>query len=205
VELREPADWIQFQGSKVSAWILRILGWKVFFHGLPTTHGFLIVYPHTSNVDFLIGQLAKSSVGFPVGFLAKDSLFKIPLLGAWMRYLKGKPIVRNSPQGYVQQLSEEMAKEPFFWIVITPEGTRKATPGWRSGFYHLALKTGYPLGLGYIDYAKKEIGITDFVQITGNEEKDMLLIQKGFEGKVGRFPENASPIQIWTPPERKKS
>jgi 1-acyl-sn-glycerol-3-phosphate acyltransferase len=162
-----------------------------------------VVYPHTSNVDFFIGILAKWSLGVPINYLAKDSLFEIPLIGAWLRYLGGRPVVRNSPQGYVSELADEMARSEYFWLVITPEGTRKKTPGWRTGFYHLALKTGYPVGITYVDYSKKQVGVTQFLYMSGNEEEDMLMIRKGFEGRVGRFSDQMAPIEFWTPTVRK--
>ena len=45
-----------------------------------------------------------------------------------------------------------------FHIAITPEGTRKAVPDWKKGFYIIAQKAGVPIVLTYIDFAKKEIG-----------------------------------------------
>jgi 1-acyl-sn-glycerol-3-phosphate acyltransferase len=204
LDLNHRTNWIRFKPGKIGAWLLKCLGWRANFEGLPATHVILVVYPHTSNLDFLIGILFKWATGLPAQYLAKDSLFKIPMIGSWLRYVGGRPVVRNSPQGYVAELAQEMAKSEHFWLVITPEGTRKKTPGWRTGFYHLALETGYPIGFAYIDYSKKELGFTEFAYMTGDEEKDILLIQKKFEGKIGRFPQNMSPIQFWSPPDRKK-
>ena len=201
----DKTNWIHFSGNLFCKKILKILGWKLHFEGLPGPHGILIVYPHTSNLDFFIGVLAKWSVGIPVNFLAKDSLFRIPLIGWWLRYLGGRPVIRSSPQGYVAELAEEMQSNDYFWLVITPEGTRKKTPGWRSGFYRLANLTGYPVGLAYLDYVKKEIGITRFVYLQGDEQSDMQFIQQEYMGKIGRFPESMTPIQLWKPEDRKVS
>jgi 1-acyl-sn-glycerol-3-phosphate acyltransferase len=203
-QLPDRSNWIQFKKGPISSFLLKLLGWKLNFEGLPTPRGILVVYPHTSNVDFLVGITAKFAIGLPVCYLAKDSLFKIPLIGAWMRHVGGRPVVRNSPQGYVSEIAQEMAKADFFWLVITPEGTRKKTPGLRSGFYHLALKTGYPVGFTYIDYAKKQVGVTQFAYLSGNEEQDLAMMRKQFEGIGARYPENTAPIEFWTPPERKK-
>ena len=44
-------------------------------------------------------------------------------------------------------------------LAILPEGTRKRTPYWRSGFYHIALGAQVPIALGFADYRRKVGGI----------------------------------------------
>lgn len=204
IPLDDKSQRLQFNGARLSQFLLKLLGWSLKFEGLPGQHGILIVYPHTSNVDFFIGILAKWAIGIPIHYLAKDSLFKIPLIGWWLRYLGGRPVVRSSPQGYVAELAQEMKSNDYFWLVITPEGTRKKTPGWRSGFYRLAILTGYPVGFAFLDYAKKEVGVTDFAYLQADESADMELIQQYYQGKVGRYPENMAPIEFWSPSNREK-
>ena len=45
------------------------------------------------------------------------------------------------------------------WLAITPEGTRSRTDYWKSGFYRIAVAGSLPVGLGYIDYATRTVGI----------------------------------------------
>jgi 1-acyl-sn-glycerol-3-phosphate acyltransferase len=203
--IEDKSQWLKFTGSRLSCSILKLMGWQIHFDGLPGSHGILIVYPHTSNVDFFIGILAKWAMGIPVNYLAKESLFRIPLVGWWLRHVGGRPVVRSSPQGYVAELAQEMQSKDYFWLVITPEGTRKKTPGWRSGFYQLALLTGYPVGFAYLDYAKKEVGVTTFAFLQGDESLDMSLVRQHYQEKVGRFRQSMAPIEFWSPPNRKKS
>lgn len=193
---------VQFKGSRLASWILGLFGWTVKFRGLPGKHGVLVVYPHTSNVDFFVGILAKWAIGIELHYLAKDSLFKIPLVGPWLRYLGGRPVIRSSPQGYVDGLVKEMHDAPYFWVVITPEGTRKRTPGWRSGFYRLACKAKVPMGMAFIDYRKKEVGITDFFEATGDEVEDLKTLQDYYEHKEGFHKHHMAPIVFWRPPGR---
>ena len=40
-----------------------MFGWHVRFDGLPGPKGIAIVYPHTSNWDFVLGLLAKWTLG----------------------------------------------------------------------------------------------------------------------------------------------
>ena len=45
---------VQFAGSALARWLLRQWGWRVQFEGLPAQQGVLVVYPHTSNWDFVV-------------------------------------------------------------------------------------------------------------------------------------------------------
>ena len=192
---------VQFKRNSFAVGLLKLIGWSVKFDGFPTRHGVLVVYPHTSNWDFCIGIMAKWALGIKLSYLAKDSLFKLPLLGLWMRHIGGRPVIRNSPQGYVADLSQEMKDSDYLWLVITPEGTRKKTPGWRSGFYRLALSAQVPIGLGFIDYGKKEVGVTQFLILTGQEDLDLQEIRRLYQDRVGYKPENMAPISFWRPSE----
>ena len=92
---------MQLRGSALARAVLRLAGWRVAFDGLPARQGVVIVYPHTSNWDFVIGVLAKWGIGIPVAFWGKDSLFRVPLFGRWLRWLGGMPVDRGAPQGAV--------------------------------------------------------------------------------------------------------
>jgi 1-acyl-sn-glycerol-3-phosphate acyltransferase len=186
-------------GCRLARWVLSILGWTVVFDGLPAAKGVMVIYPHTSNWDFCIAILAKWSTGLPFRFLAKDSLFKIPFFSRWLRSVGGIPVIRNSSQGYVEHLAEQLMSQDLAWLVITPEGTRQYTPGWRSGFYHLALKAQVPIGLSVIDYQKKKMVMSQFFMPSGIEEDDLVMIRKAYESCSGLYQESASPIVFWTP------
>ena len=71
----------QMKGHVWAAWLLKLIGWRVDFHGLPTLQGVAIVYPHTSNWDFCTAMLCKWTMGLPLFFWCKDSLLKIPVFG----------------------------------------------------------------------------------------------------------------------------
>jgi len=70
-----------------------------------------------------------------------------------------------------------MQSEPWFWLGLSPEGTRRHTDRVRSGFYYLALKLDLPVALAYIDYATREVGVSRFVHMSGNVERDLDLIR----------------------------
>jgi 1-acyl-sn-glycerol-3-phosphate acyltransferase len=177
--------------------LLSLFGWKVCFEGLPGPKGILIVYPHTSNWDFVIGLLAKWVIGLPIRWVGKESLFRGftgATLGRLMRFWGGRPVDRHQASGAVEQLAALMNSEPWFWLGLSPEGTRKRTEHLRSGFYFLALKLDLPVGLAYIDYRRREIGVMRFVQMSGDVERDLQTLREFYADKTGRFPELASTI-----------
>ncbi len=194
---------IQFKQNLVALKILKIFGWTCHFDGLPSKQGVIIFYPHTSNWDFVIGILGRWAMGVQLRFLAKHTLFNIPIFGVWLKHMGGLPIIRSSPQGYVKDLVDNMKASQlqgqFNWIAITPEGTRKKTPGWRSGFYRLALEAQLPIGLAYLDFKKKEIGLMQFFTPSGDEQQDLAFMRSVYADKVGRYPNSAAPIQFWSP------
>lgn len=190
---------VQFKTNLFAQKLLQLLGWTCHFRGLPKPHGIIIFYPHTSNWDFCIGILAKWAMGVEFKFLAKHSLFEIPFFGTWLQGIGGIPIIRNSPQGYVNQLANDFSSTSYLWIAIAPEGTRKKTLGWKSGFYHIAAQASIPIGLAFLDYKNKEIGLIDFFKPSDDIEKDLTFFKEFYQDKMGCHPANASPIEFITP------
>ncbi len=194
---------VQFPGSALARWILRRLGWRVHFDGLPAKQGVLAVYPHTSNWDFVILIIAKWAVGIPVRFWGKDSLFRLPLFGRWLRWLGGVPVQRTASNGVVSETAAQLAqareRDEYFWLALAPEGTRKHIPGWRTGFYRTAVRAGVPLGLVRLDYRLREVTVQNFIRLTGCERDDFRRIAHIYAGVTGCKPANAAPIRLLEP------
>jgi len=187
------ASWLS-RGARAA---LALFGWQVRFEGFPGSKGIAIVYPHTSNWDFIIGLLAKWTIDLPIRWIGKESLFKGVsgvTVGRLMRLWGGRPVDRHHSSGAVDQLAALMQSEPWFWLGLSPEGTRKHTDHLRSGFYHLALKLDLPVGLVYIDYARREIGVTRFVRLSGDLARDLAMLRGFYADKFGRHPDQASTI-----------
>jgi 1-acyl-sn-glycerol-3-phosphate acyltransferase len=191
---------VRLPGSALARRLLRLAGWKVVFDGLPARQGVVIIYPHTSNWDFLIGILAKWAIGIPAAFFIKDSFFKVPLFSRWIGWLGGFPIDRRAPNGIVGQMGEALlaarARNRFLWLAITPEGTRSYRDAWRSGFYHVTLAARVPLGLAAFDYARREVRFDTFVQLSGNADADMAEIAAVLGQATGKRPDLAAPIRL---------
>ena len=175
--------------------MLALLGWRVDVVAPPGPKGIIIVYPHTSNWDFPIGYLTKMAMGLPIAFVGKDTLFRWPV-GGLLRRMGGIPVNRRERTGLIGQMVEEFRKRDWMWLAIAPEGTRSHVAHWKSGFYRLALEAGVPVGLAFIDYGKREVGLRDYVRMTGDREADMQRIRAAYAGKVGLLPERAGEIRL---------
>ena len=190
---------VQFKGSAFAHKVLQLFGWEYVFQGLPSQQGVIIGYPHTSNWDFIVMVMVKWATGLQVQFLAKKSLFDVPLFSAWLRQLGGIPIDRSSKHGVVGDMVALFAKAKeegtYLWLALSPEGTRKFTRGWRSGFYQVALQADVPLCAVRIDYAQKTVDFSRCLRLTGHEDADYLALAKAFEGARGFHPQQAAPIQ----------
>lgn len=188
------------RGSALALAVLRLFGWRIVCQGLPARQGVVMVYPHTSNWDFPVGVLTKWSLGFELRFWAKDSLFKLPLVGHWMRAIGGVAVNRRSANGLVgdtvRQMLDAKARGESFWLIVAPEGTRGYVDHWKSGAYHVAVQAGVPVGLASFDFATKQVIFTDFVELSGDPERDLALFARVLQGRQGKRPDQAGLIRF---------
>ena len=144
--------------------------------------------PHTSNMDFLIGQLYMRAEGLKSNFLMKKEWFFWPL-GVLFRHIGDIPVYRSKKMRMTEQLAEAAKKSEDFCLTITPEGTRSLNPDWKKGFYYIALNAGIPILLYGVDYEKKLIRCTKTIYPTGNVEDEMKEIKFYFKDFKGKHPE----------------
>lgn len=175
--------------------LLALFGWRVDVVPPPGPRCVVAVYPHTSNWDFVIGYLAKLACGVPFHFVGKHTIFRWPF-GAALRRMGGIPVDRRAPTGLLGQLVSEMETRPWMWLAIAPEGTRSYVEHWKSGFYRLALAAKVPIGLAFIDYRTRLVGLRTYLVPTGDEAADLESIRAVLADKVGRRPELAGPIRF---------
>ncbi|NEX63570.1 1-acyl-sn-glycerol-3-phosphate acyltransferase [Noviherbaspirillum galbum] len=186
--------------------MLALAGWRVRYAGLPGPRGVVIVYPHTSNWDFIIGLLAKWAIGVKFRWLGKEALFSGAsglLLGPLLRAWGGEPVERGNSTGAIQRLAERIRDADGFWLALAPEGTRRYRDGWRSGFYHIALTAGVPLGMAAIDYRNKEVRLTEFAQLSGDIEQDLARVRSAYPQGMGLRPDCEAPV-VWRSAEQEK-
>lgn len=177
--------------------LLAAVGWRVVFNGMPGPRGIAIVYPHTSNWDFVLGLLAKWALDLPLIWVGKEALFRGlagATLGRLMRRWGGRPVDRHHPSGAVAQLAQLFAGNNWCWLALSPEGTRRHTSTLRSGFYHLAVQLDLPVVLATIDYSRREIVATEVIKMSGVVERDLAALARYYSDKRGRHPAQESTI-----------
>jgi 1-acyl-sn-glycerol-3-phosphate acyltransferase len=181
--------------------LLRILGWRHDFLLPPEKHVLVIVYPHTSNWDFLWGILSRWSSGWPINWVAKHTLFFWPV-GKMLKAWGGIPVNRTVTDGFVDNLAATIHQSETMILAITPEGTRGYRDHWKSGFYRIAMAADIPVGIGYVDYATRSVGVSEYFRLSGNEDADMARIAEAYRHRVARNPEIAAPIRLKSTPPK---
>ena len=144
--------------------------------------------PHTSNQDFLIGQLYAHAEGMKSNFLMKKEWFFWPL-GPIFKSMGGIPVYRSKHTSMTDSLAKAAEEAKTFMLCITPEGTRSLNPEWKKGFYFIDQKAQIPILLYGVDYEKRLIQCTKSLIPSGDVEKDMKKIKLYFKDFKGKHPE----------------
>ena len=144
--------------------------------------------PHTSNWDFIIGNLYSHAKGIRSDFLMKKEWFFWPM-GILMRSLGGIPVYRNKQMHSTDIIAEAAKKADRFCLCITPEGTRKAQSEWKKGFYYIALKAEIPILLYGLDFSERKIVCTKTIIPNGEIDSQMQEIKDYFAPFKGLHPE----------------
>jgi 1-acyl-sn-glycerol-3-phosphate acyltransferase len=178
--------------------LLHLIGWRTAFAPFPEPRGLIMVYPHTSNWDFPLGVLFKLGHGMPARWMGKDQMFRWPFRRLLLA-IGGVPINRRENTGFVAAMAAEMHRHDEFWMAVAPEGTRSYTEYLKSGFYQLALTADVPIGLGYVDYARRQVGIDRYVRMTGDEERDLQVLRDFYSTIQPKIPSNAGGLKFRKP------
>ena len=148
----------------------------------------IVIAPHTSNWDFILGELGIHSVGMKAGFLMKDTWFFFPL-GYLLKALGGIPVNRRHHVNLTHSIVEAFNTTPKLAIGVTPEGTRSANPNWHKGAIFMARDAEVPLVLAYFDYDKKVVCIDKVFDLTDDPDADLLRIKQYYKPFHGRYPD----------------
>ena len=168
----------------------KLIGWKIVGRFDPALKKFIIIVaPHTSNWDFVIGVMARSILKLTQGsFLGKSQLFKWPH-GFIFKALGGYPVDRTKHNNWVEAAVELYNSKDEFVMALAPEGTRRKVDRIKTGFYHIAEQAKIPIYMVGFDYAKKTIFIEEPFHPTGDKEADLQKIMAYFKTISGRHPE----------------
>ncbi|MDQ3617469.1 MAG: lysophospholipid acyltransferase family protein [Pseudomonadota bacterium] len=179
------------RGDRLARWlgrtILRLGGWRMAgtLPDLPKL--VLIAAPHSSNWDGLWGFAAKMAIGLEVKVLGKDSLLRVPVLGALLKWFGVIPVDRSAAHGVVRQAAALIRASERIWFVVAPEGTRKPVERWKTGFWKIAHAADVPVLPAYFHYPDKVIGFGEPFQLSDDMEADIARIRAWYRPWQGKF------------------
>jgi 1-acyl-sn-glycerol-3-phosphate acyltransferase len=169
--------------------ILRIMGWRIDVV-LPNHPKLIVILaPHTSNWDFVVGMAAILKIQARFNFYGKHQVFEPPF-GFFFRWLGGMPVDRSAPGGVVEQTTRAFREHEQLIIALAPEGTRSLRTHWKRGFYHMANAAQVPVVCAYLDFRRRLVGVGPVFTPTGDWDRDMKPVFDFYRGIVPKRPEH---------------
>ena len=168
--------------------LFRISGWKIEGTLPNVPKAVFIAAPHTSYWDGPLMVTGGCLFDLRFSWMVKQAAMLFPL-GILVRYFGGIAIDRSRRNNIVAQSIEEFGKHDAMLLSIAPEGTRSKTHHWKTGFYRIAQGAGVPLLFGYVDYARKVVGIGPTFFPTGDIEADFKVFAEFYAQVTPRYPE----------------
>lgn len=148
----------------------------------------IIVGPHTSYLDFIVGLAIRTVTRMKTKYLGKKELFKPPF-GFIFRMLGGYPVDRSTNKNIVEETVKIFNRHEKFSIAMAPEGTRRKVEKLRTGFYHIALQANVPLVMAGLDYKRKIVSFSEPITLSGDKQKDFAVILEFYKNISGKHPE----------------
>ena len=177
------------------SYICKFLTFKIFkfkvIGDFPTNRKLVVlVFPHTSNWDFVIAIGIRTFLREEINFVIKKEYYNF-FTSNFFNNLGGRPIDRSGKMNSVEKISQMFKKNEVFRIAIAPEGTRKLASDWKTGFYHIALMTDCKILPVSFDWKKREIKIFKLFSPTLSLANDLIYLKSLFKGVQGKIPENS--------------
>ena len=130
-----------------------------------------------------------------LGWLGKRGLFKFPY-GGILKWLGGIPIDRSEKENTVKQVAALFKQHEKLFLGILPEGTRRRTDYWTSGFYYIAKEAGVPIICIYGDYRRKVAGFGPILDPSRLSIDEVFIsLQETYGDKMAKYPEYVGPIR----------
>ncbi len=145
----------------------------------------VIVAPHTSNWDFIVGMGVMFALDLRLNFLAKHTLFRPPM-GTIFRWMGGIPVDRTSSHGVVGDAVQAFAAKDQLVLAIAPEGTRKRVEHFKSGFLHIARGANVPLLLASFDWEGRRVRLGPPFELSDDLAADLAKIEAYYAPIRGR-------------------
>jgi 1-acyl-sn-glycerol-3-phosphate acyltransferase len=170
---------------KISSWILNIRKWEIDGVIPDDKRVVLVIGPHTSNWDFIIGVLVILSLDAKINWIGKHTIFKRGFK-RFLTKLGGIPVNRQDPSELFSKIREITQKSNGYLIGMAPEGTRKKVLKLKSGFIRIAKQTNSKIMLAGIDFKKKIVNLDNFFTPSGNLDDDLDYVKNYFSRYTGK-------------------
>lgn len=171
----------------VGTWGLRLLGWRIEGNIPDASRIVIIVAPHTSNWDFVVGFLTYLALQIDATWFGKHSIFRWPV-GSVLRHFGGIPIERSKSANMVDVHVAEFRRRERMALALAPEGTRSRVPEWKTGFYHIAVGARAVIVPIALDYGTRRVRISAPLAPTGNLEGDIVALRRHFTASMAKIP-----------------
>lgn len=181
--------------------LFRLRGWKIVPSEEVTEEILkrcvIVAAPHTSNWDAIYTIAWFNIAKINWRFTIKKEWIKPPfgkmLVNMGAIGIDRKPKVAGEERpSMVQAMANLFIDNTNLSVVFTPEATRKKVTEWKMGFYHAAKLANVPIAMGYLDYQKREAGVTKLMYPSDDMEADLRIIMDFYKDKIGKHPENFS-------------
>lgn len=169
--------------------LCNVFGWKAELKEAPIPPKcVVIVAPHTSAWDFILGYAFGVAKGIPFNFLIKEEFFFFPV-GPIIKAMGAIPVNRKK-NILAKQLVTEFSKRKKLPLIITIEGTRKKTKNWKKGYSMIAKAAQVPIMVGKLDYGKKTMTVKEVYEHDDERIHDMDFVKSLYNGISAKFPEH---------------
>jgi len=174
--------------------LFKLGGWKLVGQMSPTIRKcVLVAAPHTSNMDFIFAMACFYQMKIPIKYLIKKEWADFFLFRKMFKKSGALGVNRSTNCTMVETLAKIIqSSNDDLVLMISPEGTRKLSCNWKTGFYYTALKAKVPIVLSHLDYATKTAAIGPSFVPTGAFKSDMVLLKEYYKNIVPRYPEKFS-------------
>lgn len=186
--------WLLMRVIATAFWLA---GWRAEGR-LPDVPKMVIIgAPHTSNWDYFAMLAIAAQLNVIPATVIKAEAFQTPL-GFLLRWAGSIPLDRKNSRNAVDIVAKHIQAAKRIVLAISPEGTRRKTKRWRSGFYHIARKAGVPLVMAAVNYRRKRVTISQPLYPSGDIVADMQIIRTFYESAnpLGRYHENFGEIKV---------
>lgn len=185
----------RFRNAFGRAW-LKAFGWEIEGGPPPVPKAVVVAAPHTSNWDLPFALAIAWSLDLDVQWVGKHTLFERPVWGRFMHSLGGIGVDRRKKSDAVRAIADIVKERERLLLVVPPEGTRGAASRWKSGFYWIAVESGVPIVLGFLDFGKKRGGLGTILEPSGDIAADFEKMRGFYEDVKGKHPERQGAVAL---------